>query len=138
MKLKVALVIPKNRSCDPRPRLRQDEDAFHTISFKHSAGVLVENEELDAKKGKSGTARFEARGPGERREDGPAGFSLPISIDDGRLTMADDVMVEFPGFSVDVFADGAEDTEGGEIVVGDAFRAEFLTGAMSKEIRSMS
>lgn len=58
-----------------------------------------------------------------------AGFGLPPGVHDGELVFADDLSVPHPGFWVDGFSHGTEESKGGEVAVIGVLVSPFHEGA---------
>jgi len=86
--------------------------------------VGVKNDWLNTKEGHGGGSRLGFDGTRERRHNDGSGLSLPESIDDGTLLLADVIVVPVPSLGVDRLANGTQYSDGAEIVGLDVVFSE--------------
>ena len=70
--------------------------------------VLIQNRWLHAEERTRRRPGLQRRSAGQRRDQYPAGFSLPPGVDDRAAAVADNAMIPKPGFRIDRLADGAQ------------------------------
>ena len=79
--------------------------------------LVVHQARLHAKTGPGSGTGFQCRGARVRGDEDAAGLGLPPGVGDGAAAVADYVVVPFPGFRVDRFADAAEHAQAAAIVL---------------------
>src|SRR5208282_5987163 len=97
-----ALMIAVDGTHLPRPAIEQYQIAF-TRSLEQAA-LVVDDGGLHAEERHRGGARLQVDRARQRRDQYPAGFSLPPRVDDGTAAVADDVVIPLPGFRIDRFS----------------------------------
>ena len=101
-----ALVIAVNRSCLPRPRSGDGKNPLGLPFLLLTQ--RIEDSRNYAEKGQRGRSRLKWGRAGQRCNQYAPGFGLPPSIDYRTACIPNDLVIPFPGFRVDGFADRAE------------------------------
>jgi len=117
--------IEKHRQpCNRRPRAPKAENPLNIISLQNSAGGRINNDRLQAEKGKRARARLGRGSARKGREHQAPCFRLPEGVNQGTLGIADHLVEPLPGFRVDGLPNRPQDPEGGAIVVGHVIVSE--------------
>ena len=105
------------------------DDELAALVGSNLFAIVIHDRGVDAEKWKRGGTRLERGGAGQRGDHLHTGFGLPPGVDDWAASAADVLIIPHPRFRVDRFADGAEQSEGGEVMLRGPFVAPFHEGA---------
>ncbi len=92
------------------------QNSSNIVSSQLRTSGGIQDCQVNAKEGKSGTSRFGGDGKGNWRNQNTSRFRLPISVDNGDFSTSDFFMIPEPSFRIDGFTDTAQDAERVELV----------------------
>ncbi|SPF82070.1 hypothetical protein PRI8871_03903 [Pseudoprimorskyibacter insulae] len=94
-----------------RPAVFQRQNALSRDRVDFFTRLRIQNHRLHTKERLHRRARFQRMRPRQRGQQVPAGFRLPPCVDDGAAALTHNLIVPVPGFGVDRFAHGAQDSQ---------------------------
>ena len=92
------------------------QNTLNVISLEDFSGNRIENNRFNAEEGHGSGSRLSFDSTREWGHNDGSGLSLPESVNDGTLLLADVVVVPVPSFGVDRLADGTQHSESAEVV----------------------